>query len=214
MASLLRIGHVRAGLIATGALLVVAAAWAALSHRLQSSDALPVLGTVPEFSLIGSSGKTITQADLAGGIWVADFIFTECPGLCPTLSAQMAKLQNALVTRGDSDVRLVSFSVDPANDTPEVLRAYAGRFHADPSRWWFVTGERVPLYSLIRNGFRLAVAERSPSEDTDGGGLITHSDRFVLVDRSLQIRAYYHGTEADSLQRMLQDIESLRHEHP
>src|SRR6185369_13489554 len=132
-------------------------------------------------------------------------VFTHCPGLCPMLSAQMAKVQSALVRQG-IDARLVSFSVDPANDTPEALRAYGERFHADASRWLFVTGDRPALHSLISDGFHLAVAERAPSENTDGEGLITHSDRFVLVDADLQIRGYYHGTEEASVQQLLKDV--------
>ena len=120
----------------------------------------------------------------------------------------MAKLQRTLGQQGTDPVRLVSFSVDPANDTPEVLRAYAERFGAQQG-WLFVTGERNALHALIGEGFHLAVAERPESENTDGGGLITHSDRFVLVDRNLQIRGYYHGTEPESVQKLLQDLKEL-----
>jgi protein SCO1/2 len=108
----------------------------------------------------------------------------------------------------------VSITVDPANDTPEALRAYAERFGAENGRWLFVTGERTALHSLIGEGFHLAVAERAESENTDGEGLITHSDRFVLVDRDLQIRGYYHGTEQESVQQLLRDIEALGAEKP
>ena len=126
----------------------------------------------------------------------------------------MAKLQHTLAREGTGTVRLVSFSVDPANDTPEALRAYAERFGAEPGRWLFVTGERAALYALIGQGFHLAVAERAPNENTDGEGLITHSDRFVLIDRNLQIRGYYHGTDAESVQKLLQDLKELGKEKP
>jgi protein SCO1/2 len=206
----LHVGRGRAALMVVCGLLLAAAAWIALRHRLGPTDSnLPVLGTVPDFSLTASTGGTVTQADLTGGLWVADFIFTKCPSVCPLLSAQMGKLQDALAAAGRADVHLVSFSVDPANDTPEVLRAYAQRFHADPARWWFLTGDQASLHALIRNGFRLAVAERSPGEDTDGGGLITHSDRFVLVDRNLHIRGYYHGADTETVQKLLRDIRTL-----
>ena len=125
------------------------------------------------------------------------------------LSAQMAKLQHTLAHEGAEPVRLVSFSVDPANDTPEALRAYAERFGAEHGRWLFVTGDRGALYTLIAQGFHLAVAERPESANTDGEGLITHSDRFVLIDRDLQIRGYYHGTDQESVQKLLQDIKEL-----
>lgn len=201
------------GLIVCGALLVSAATWSLFRHGVVSTEpGLPVLGRVPEFSLIDSSGQPLSQAQLAGGVWIADFIFTRCPGVCPVLSAQMAKLQHALPPEGADAVRLVSFSVDPANDTPDALRAYAERFGAQQGRWLFVTGERDALHALIGQGFHLAVAERAPSENTDGEGLITHSDRFVLIDRDLQIRGYYHGTDQESVQKLLQDLKELNSE--
>ena len=173
---------------------------------------MPVYGRVPEFQLISQAGEPFDRQALNGKIWVADFIFTQCPSICPTLSAHMAKLQQALPSDAGDPLRLVSFSVDPHNDTPEVLRAYAQRFHADPQRWFFLTGNHDALYGLIREGFQLAVAERSPEEANDGQGLITHSDRFVLVDRDLRIRAYYHGTDADVAQQVLRGIAALRAE--
>jgi len=201
--------------IVAGGMFISAATWSAFRYGVVSLDrGLPVLGTVPEFSLVASSGQPLSPADLAGNIWVADFIFTGCPSLCPTLSAQMAKLQGTLAAAGARSVRLVSFSVDPSNDTPAVLRGYADRFHADADRWLFVTGDRAALHALISDGFHLAIAERSARENTDGEGLITHSDRFVLVDRNLQIRGYYHGTDPEAMQHLLDDIKVLSAEKP
>lgn len=188
-------------------LLLAAAGWAVL--RSPARESLPDLGTVPSFALVGSDGRAVTAESLRGRLWVADFIFTTCPGTCSLLSAQMARLQRALAERGLTDVRSVSFTVDPANDSPAVLRQYAARFEADPRRWLFVTGERAALYDLIQGGFKLAVAERSEEENTDGAGLITHSDRFVLVDAGGRVRGYYHGTDPAEVDRLLADIEKL-----
>jgi len=105
--------------------------------------------------------------------------------------------------------RFVSFSVDPTHDTPEVLREYAGRFSPDAG-WLFVTGERDALYRLIGQGFRLSVAERTPGEGEDSGELITHSDRFVLVDAAGNIRGYYHGIEPESVPALLRDLSALQ----
>lgn len=199
-----------AAAIGSVGLLISAATFVAFRYGVESGgNGLPVMGTLPEFSLVGSNGQPLSHADLSGEIWVADFVFTQCPGLCPLLGAQMAKLQGILARDPNNKVRLVSFSVDPAHDTPEVLRAYADRLHADPGRWLFVTGERTALYSLIGDGFHLAVAERPEGQNSDGEGLITHSDRFVLVDRNMQIRAYYHGTDEDALSKLLSDIKRL-----
>jgi protein SCO1/2 len=160
---------------------------------------LPVLGTVPAFTLTDRSGAEIRSAQLAGGVWIADFIFTRCPDVCPALTARMATLQAAL----PDDVRLVSFSVDPTHDTPEVLRAYAARAGAR-DRWLFLTGARDAMATLLRDGFRVAYADDGPPTAP-----ITHSDRFVLVDRELRIRGYYHGDEPDDLARLADDAAAL-----
>jgi cytochrome oxidase Cu insertion factor (SCO1/SenC/PrrC family) len=169
-----------------------------------------VLGTVPEFSLVERSGRAVTRADLVGQPWVANFVFTQCGGVCPLLSTRMGQLRRALAEQGFPHVRSVSFSVDPAHDTPTVLRAYAEQHHADADRWWFLTGPREELYRLVSEGFHLAVAERSPEEATQTPGeMITHSDRFVLVDASGRLRAYYHGTDSAAVQQILRDLPML-----
>jgi cytochrome oxidase Cu insertion factor (SCO1/SenC/PrrC family) len=195
-----------------GLAIVVAAVTAAglwsLGRRGAGTDELPVLGQVPDFELIERSGAPIRRADLAGVPWVADFIFTECSGVCPALSVRMAELRRQARDRR-LPVRLVSFSVDPRRDTPEVLRAYAQRFGADDQSWMFLTGDRDELYELIGTGFRLSVAERTAEDTRDGGELITHSDRFVLVDAAGRIRAYYHGTESEAVPAVLRDLATL-----
>lgn len=169
----------------------------------------PVIAPLPPFALVERSGRALTADDLRGTPWVANFIFTQCTGMCPGLSTRMAELQRRM-RAGGLDGRLVSFSVDPTHDTPEVLRGYAKRFGADEQRWLFVTGDRAALYDLIGKGFRLSVAERSPAEAADGGELITHSDRFVLVDAAGAIRGYYHGTDADAVDAVLKDLAALQ----
>lgn len=206
----MRLRLIRGGVVLFAGVFLTAATWAVFRYGVPPAEPdLPVLGTVPEFSLVASNGQPLSRRDLAGGIWIADFIFTRCASICPTLTAHMAKIQTALARAGDSSVRLVSFSVDPAHDTPEVLREYASRFHADPTRWVFLTGERNALYGLIGEGFHLAVADRPEAENADGGGLITHSDRFALVDRDLNIRGYYHGSDEDVVQQLLRDVKKL-----
>jgi protein SCO1/2 len=172
--------------------------------------ALQDLGEVPPFRLVERSGRTVSRDELLGSPWIADFVFTRCAGVCPVLSARMARLQEKLQVGGaPSSLRLVSFSVDPAHDTPDVLRAYAERYGASERGWLFLTGEREALHALIKDGFRLSVAER----DDPGGDpneMITHSDRFVLVDRGGHIRGYYHGTDEESVARLVDDVTRLR----
>jgi protein SCO1/2 len=189
--------------------IVVSLLFALASRR--APEPLPILGQVPPFSLVASDRAAVSQSDLHGRIWVADFIFTRCSGVCPILTDRMARLQGKLERiegRSEDTVRLVSFTVDPLHDDPETLQEYAQRFGADARRWVFLTGERHDLYTLIRDGFRLAVVD----DAEEAGELITHSDRFVLVDRDLRIRAYYRGTEADAVDQVLRGLQALRAE--
>src|SRR6266403_4916155 len=137
-------------------------------------------GTVPEFVLLNQDGKNFGSAQLRGKIWIADFIYTTCPGPCPMISTRMSELQKPLEK---TDVHLVSFSVDPIRDTPEVLRSYAERLHTEPKRWDFLTGRKSAIYNLSHNDFKLAV-----SDGSDEAGMPVHSTRMVLVDRHGQIR--------------------------
>jgi protein SCO1/2 len=161
-----------------------------------------VLGSVPAFALTERSGRAVGSDDLRGHVWIADFVFTRCPDFCPVLTARMAELQRALGA-GD-DLRLVSVSVDPVHDTPEVLRDYAVKAGAGDG-WLFLTGPRDAVARLVHDGFKLAFADDGPAAQP-----ITHSDRFVLVDRSLRIRGYYLATDADDLARLRADAAALR----
>lgn len=164
---------------------------------------LPVQGVVPDFQLTRSDGKPLALEDLRGHIWIAGFIFTRCPGTCGAMSTRMEELQKATVRA--EDLRLVSISVDPQYDTPEVLGAYAKNFDVDPRRWFFLTGPRDAIYRLAEGGFKLSAVP-------DGTGLITHSDRLALVDAQGRIRGTYSGTEPDALPALLKDLERLYRE--
>jgi len=171
-----------------------------------SQPTLPDLGTVPSFSLHDDAGASVTADALRGHVWIANFIFTRCPDVCPALSARMKTLQD--VDAAADPVTLVSFTVDPAHDTPEVLRDYARRVGAKPG-WTFLTGPRADVAALLRDGFKVAFADDGPPDQP-----ITHSDRFVLVDRQLRIRGYYHGSDADDVARLRRDATALRAEKP
>ncbi len=164
-------------------------------------DRLREFGSVPDFELIERNGNPVTLADLEGQIWVANLIFTNCGGMCPMMTNQMRSLQETL----PESVRLVSFTVDPNRDTPEVLSRYADRHGAEGDRWIFLTGERDQIYRLSKEGFHLAV------DDTVGTEIepITHSTRFVLVDQTGTIRNYYDGTSRDSVALLVQDVRNL-----
>jgi protein SCO1 len=121
-------------------------------------------GEVPSFALTERSGRRVTRESLRGSIWVVDFIYTKCTESCPIQSLELAQLQREFT--GAADLRLVSITVDPAHDTPEVLRTYAARYGAS-DRWWFLTGEKQAIYCLAREGFRLAVVDPRSAEPPD-----------------------------------------------
>jgi cytochrome oxidase Cu insertion factor (SCO1/SenC/PrrC family) len=163
-------------------------------------------GTVPTFQLTNQNGQPFGSGQLAGKIWIADFIYTTCPGPCPMISGRMSELQKPLEK---SDVHLVSFSVDPEKDTPAVLRGYAGQLQAEPGRWDFLTGPKSAIYRLSHDGFKLAV-----SDGSDAHGIPVHSTRMVLVDRHGQIRGYYDATEPEAITKLIADTHHLLREQP
>lgn len=158
---------------------------------------LSVLGQVAPFQLTDETGQSFDSKSLAGHVWVADFIYTTCPGPCPLMSSQMHQVQAR--TAETPDVRLVSFTVDPVHDTPGVLAAYSRHFLADPGRWRFLTGEPARLNDLGLNSFHLNSVD----------GSLSHSTRFTLVDRQMRIRGYYSTSEDGFMQQLLHDIRQL-----
>jgi protein SCO1/2 len=172
-----------------------------LAHRPLGSH-----GSVPGFQLTNQDGRSFGSADLAGKIWIADFIFTSCPGPCPIVSTRMGELRRPLEK---SDVHLISFSVDPEKDTPEVLRGYAGKLNAKSGRWDFLTGPKSAIYDLCKNGFNLAV-----SDGSEEAGIPVHSTRFVLIDRHGVIRGYYDALAPEAVTKLLADTSHLLREQP
>ncbi len=163
-------------------------------------------GIVPDFQLTNQAGRPFGSGQLRGKIWIAAFIFTSCPGPCPMISSRMSEMQRPLE---NSDVHLVSFTVDPVTDTPEVLRGYAERLHARPGRWEFLTGDESAIYTLIRDGFKLAV-----SDGAEDQGVPVHATRAALVDRRGTIRGYYDMTAPDAVTKLLADTSHLLRDQP
>ncbi len=172
------------GVIAVAALTIALLTWGMwawrglpLSPQAQEGgtlEGLRDLGTVPDFSLIERSGRRVTLADLRGTVWIANFMYTHCTDTCPLQSAEMARLQTEFPT--EPAFRLVSITVDPAEDTPAVLSEYAARFGADRERWLLLTGEKKALYALAQDGFHLSiegpeeVAQPAPKRRAPSGG--------------------------------------------
>jgi protein SCO1/2 len=182
----------------------------ATQQQVNPATELRKMAIVPPFALTERSGKTITNRDLAGKIWVADFIYTTCPGPCPLITAGMVKVQAAIAH--DPKVQIVSFTVDPQTDTPAVLAKYADQYGADPNRWWFLTGQEKPLFSLIQNGFLQAVQDNSGHPLQDGEFKVTHSTYLALVDGDGNVRGFYDGVGNDGRADLLRDIKILEKE--
>ena len=156
------------------------------------------LSTIGDFMLTSQSGEPfVSSAELAGNIWIADFIFTTCTGPCPRMSAWMARIQEDLADI--PNLRLVSFTVDPENDTPEVLAEYATRYRAEPGRWFLLTGPMEKLHDLKRNHFLLGDVDLS----------LNHSTRFALVDAEGFVRGYYLSAETEQMEKLMADARRL-----
>jgi protein SCO1/2 len=181
--------------------------------ELQASDQerldLPVLATLPPFSLTDESGQQFGTDQLNGKTWIGNFIFTRCPSTCPVQTANLQRLQRRLKKlAGWENIQLISFTVDPNYDTPDVLADYAKRADADPEHWHFLTGSREDIWSLCKKGFKLAVADAPPEADS----LIMHSPMFVLVDGQGRIRGFFNGTTKAGIADISQGLEQLLEE--
>ena len=188
------------------ALLIAGAARLFRASERRSFAVLPVIGTVPEFSFTTQEGKTLSRADLLGKVWVADFIFTRCPGPCPVMSSRMAEISREL--KKADDVRLVSVTIDPDHDTPGVLKGYAAALQADPARWIFLTGPRPGIEEFTTRGMLQALAA-DPSNPSN----TVHSTRFLVIDRQGRLRAVHPLDEPELVQKLLMDIGNLLREH-
>jgi protein SCO1/2/putative membrane protein len=162
------------------------------SRRRAAEDLGEAALPLGDFRLTERSGRVVSDADLAGRVWVASFIFTHCPLSCPRITSVMKGLQAKLAGTG---VELVSISVDPDRDTPAVLADYARRFEADPERWWFLTGPRDDVVRLVQERFKLGLSQASEGALQAGAEAITHSDRLALVDRGNRVVGYFDTTD-------------------
>lgn len=172
------------------------------AERRISSKKLPI-GEVPNFSLTTQEGQPFTKADLLGHIWVIDFIFTRCAGPCPLLTSRMMELSAKLSK--NHEAKLLSVTVDPTYDTPQVLSRYAANIHADPEQWIFLTGSLSQVTAFIKGGMKQPLA-------IEPGGTPAHSARLMIVDRVGMIRSYIDGNDPEVTQKILMEIGNLLRE--
>jgi len=189
---------------------VVLASYGWVRFRAGQSPALPVIGRVTGFTLTNQLGQTIDAASLKGRIWVADLIFTRCPGPCLKLTRNLVSLQNQFTP--EQLVQFVSLTADPEFDTPDVLNTYAQRFGADGRRWHFLTGPRTDINRAATQQLLLAVQEKAPAERETNDDLYLHSTKWVLIDATGRLRAVYEGTDPHSVRAAARDIRRLLRE--
>jgi protein SCO1/2 len=170
--------------------------------KLNAAKPLPVIGQISDFNLTNQNGQPVSLADLRGKVWVADIIFTRCPGPCPTMTHHLAELQALLPT--DAPVKLVTLTSDPEFDTADVLRKYAARFNANSNQWIFLTGPRPDIRKLAVNDFKFVLVDKKPEDRTVPEDLFIHSIYFVLVDQQGRMRGW---TDADGSLRANYDSE-------
>jgi len=160
-------------------------------------EPLPIIGSIPEFEFIDSEGRDIGLTNLKGKVWVADFIFTTCTMACPIMTGNMNTIHKKY--KKNDDLRLVSISVYPEYDTPEVLKKYASQYKADTDTWHFLTGNESTVKEVIKDGFKIG----------DYEDIIFHSEKFALVDKNGMIRAYYNGMKTEDMKKLKKDIDNL-----
>ena len=161
--------------------------------------------TIADFSFINQNGKTITQKDYEGKIYVADFFFTTCGSICPKMTTNLSEIQTAFAH--NPKVKLLSHTVFPETDSVPVLKAYAKKYKVDASQWNLVTGDKKEIYTMARKSY-LAVKLGKPSELYD----MVHTENFVLVDTKRRVRGFYDGTNKEDMKRLIEDITFLSNE--
>ena len=161
-------------------------------------------------SLINQLGDTVSLDDINGSIIIADFFFTRCPSICPTLTKNMKELQDAMKMKDyrrkidSSYVRFISFSVDPERDSVAALKRYADKYAVNHDTWWFLTGDKKKIYDYALNELKLGLQ--------DGNGVDTnfiHTEKFVLIDKNRIVRGYYNGLDSASMSKLAEDLTLL-----
>jgi protein SCO1/2 len=158
--------------------------------------------TISDFSFTNQNGKSITQKDYEGKVYVADFFFTTCKSICPKMTTNLVEVQKAFLD--NSKIKLLSFSVMPDIDSVSVLKEYAKINGVIDSKWNLVTGDKKAIYAMARKSY-LAVKQGKPEELYD----MVHTENFVLVDSKRRIRGFYDGTKKEEIQRLIEDINWL-----
>lgn len=161
-----------------------------------------VYHTIPDFQFTDQKGRTITDKDFEGKIYVADFFFTTCKSICPKMATQLYRVQGKF--KNVDDFAILSHTVYPEHDSVSVLAAYADKTHAMDDKWYFVTGDKKPIYDIARHGYFVTTSEGDGGPDD-----FIHSEMFILVDKERRIRGYYDGTSTVEVNKLIDAIKAL-----
>ena len=167
--------------------------------------------TIADFSFQNQLGNTITKVDVKGKIFVTDFFFTTCGGICPEMSTQLQRVQQEF--SDDDNFMILSHTVNPSIDTVETLYKYAQRFEADSSKWWFLTGSKKDLYTMARKSYLIVPDEADPNFDHGGESDFLHTENFVLIDPDGRIRGFYDGTNPNEINELFRGVYDLKREY-
>jgi len=159
---------------------------------------------IPDFSFVNQDGDTLTQQDVKGKVYVADFFFSTCPTICPLMKTQMLRIYERY--KDNDSLMILSHSINPRYDTPEVLKQYREKLGVHSTQWQFLTGTQTDVYKLAQNSYLTSALEDSSA--VDEGGFI-HSGAFVLIDKDRHIRAIYDGTKEKEVDKLMADIDRL-----
>lgn len=161
------------------------------------------------FSFKDQNNRTITEKDVKGKVFVAEYFFTNCGTICPKMTEEMTRVHKAY--KSNLNLKILSFTVDPDNDTVEQLKRYADKHHADANQWHFLTGTKEKLYQLARKSFFVLKPAEAENQGDVGSDFI-HTNNFVLVDKQMRIRGYYDGTSSKEVDELIKDIQVLLEE--
>lgn len=170
----------------------------------EGSDSLKDFHSIPDFSFINQEGDIITQDYYKDKIYITDFFFTVCPGICPAMTKNMSRLQSEFLN--DSEVLLLSHSVTPDYDTPAVLKDYAQRMGVNAAKWNLVTGDKELIYNLGRNHYFVEEDLGTTKNVND----FLHTENFILIDKNKRIRGIYNGLNKASVNQLIADVKTLQ----
>ena len=159
---------------------------------------------IPDFTFVSQDSTWVGRDDMEGKITIVDFFFTSCPSICPIMSNEMQRVQDAF--RNEETVQIFSVSIDPEYDTPSVLAEYAAEHEATTNKWFFLNGPKEQTYDLARCGFALPIVDGQGNPED-----FVHSDKFILVDGSGRIRGYYSGTQREGVDKLILETKILLH---